>query len=281
MTARLPDYFALDRYAISAADVVRLAFRCEPSQIHANVLLTPIWSHEVFLEVASLQETVTPERVYTLHYHGSPFTLIRSGVGAPLAGDAMLALGCTPCQCVLFVGSVGGLSSGIRIGDLLVPAESVSGDGFSSYLAEGQLRPDCFLAAAAPDFALVSRLRQIAAPLCVASDAALLEGRVFSSDSIMAQFHHLDEMVNSHGCIGIEMETAAVFRAARLIGIPAAALLQISDVAPDSKSLFSGRTEAEQQRRKQLRRDLVSRIAIEALVGSGTAPSRFDASHSR
>jgi purine-nucleoside phosphorylase len=169
----------------------------------------------------------------------------------------------------------------MRIGDLILPAESVSGDGFSSYLAAGQLRPDCFLAPARPDPELLSRLRQIAAPLCVESDAALLEGRVFSSDSIVAQFHHLDEMVNSHGCIGIEMETAAVFRAARLVGIPAAALLQISDVAPDSKSLFSGRTEAEQQRRQQLRRELVSRIVIEALVGPATTPSRFGAAQSQ
>lgn len=278
MPTRLPDYFALDRYAISAVDVVRMAFRCEPSQIDANVLMTPIWSHEVFLNVATLQETVTPERVYTLDYNGSPFTLIRCGVGAPLAGDAMLALGCTPCRRVLFVGSVGGLLWGMRIGDLLVPAESVSGDGFSSYLAAGQLQPDCFLAAAAPDLELLSRLRQIAAPLCVASGAALLDGKVFSSDSIVAQFHHLDEMVSRYGCIGIEMETAAVFRAAQLVGIPAAALLQISDVAPDNKSLFSGRTETEQQRRRQLRRELVSRIAIEALVGPATTPIRFDSS---
>lgn len=270
MTARLPDYFALERYAVSAADVVRLAFRCDPAQIHANVLMTPIWSHEIFLDVATLREMVTPERVVTLDYNGSPFTLIRTGVGAPLAGDAMLALGCTPCRRVLFVGSVGGLSSGMRIGDLLVPAESVSGDGFSSYLAAGQLRPDCFLTPARPDPELLRRLRQIAAPLCVERDAALLDGRVFSSDSIVAQFHHLDEMVNAHGCIGIEMETAAVFRAAHLVGIPAAALLQISDVAPDRKSLFSGRTEAEQQRRRQLRRELVSRIAIEALAGPAT-----------
>ena len=85
-------------------------------------------------------------------------------------------------------------------------------------------------------------------------------------------------MVSSLACIGIEMETAAVFRDARLAGILAAALLQVSDVAPDCKSLFAGRTEAEQQRRQQLQRELVSRIVIEALVGPATTPSRFDAS---
>lgn len=278
MKSRLPGYFFLERFAISAADVVRFAFRCDPSQIHANVLMTPIWSHEVFLEVATLQEIVTPERVMTLHHHGRPFTLIRTGVGAPLAGDAMLALGCTPCRRVLFVGSVGGLSGGMHIGDLMLPSESVSGDGFSSYLAAGQLKPDCFLTPARPDLELLARLRQIAAPLCGESDVALLDGRVFSTDSIVAQFHHLDEMADLHGCIGVEMETAAVFRAAGLVGIPAAALLQISDVASDHKSLFSGRSEADRQRRQQLRRGLLSRIAIETLVGPAATPSRVDPS---
>ena len=51
-----------------------------------------------------------------------------------------------------------------------------------------------------------------------------------------------------------------------LVGIPAAALLQISDVIPDRKSLFSGRTDAEHERRRRLRRTLLSRIALEGLM---------------
>src|SRR5512136_2723400 len=136
MTGRLPDHFALEKYAISAEDVVRLGLRCDPSSICENVLITPLWRQETFLGIAELAETVTPEVVYTLRYRGRLVTLIRSGIGAPQTGDAMLALACTPCKRVVFVGSVGGLVSGMRIGDLMIPTESISGDGFCRYLSD-------------------------------------------------------------------------------------------------------------------------------------------------
>lgn len=266
MTGRLPDYFGLDRFSISADDIVRLAFRCDPSRIHRDVLVTPIWSHETFLTVADLDEIVTPETVYSLRYSGTPVTLIRSGVGAPLTGDAILALACTPCARVVFVGSVGGLLPEMAIGDLIVASESVSGNGFSSYLPKGPLGPVSFLSTAMADPGLTNSIELLGMPLCRDHGASLTKGKVFSTDSIVAQFHHLEEIVHGHGCLGIEMETAAVFRAAALIGIPAAALLQISDVTLDKKSLFSGRTEADQRRRSHLRQHLLSRIALDALV---------------
>ena len=39
----LPDYFDLDKYAISPVDVARLLLRCEPEEIRENVVITPIW----------------------------------------------------------------------------------------------------------------------------------------------------------------------------------------------------------------------------------------------
>jgi purine-nucleoside phosphorylase len=266
MSGRIPGYFNLDRYGICDADIQKGTFGCDASRMHADVLITPCWSPEVFLEAATLEETVKPELVYTLRYNDRPLTLIRPGIGAPRAADAMLALGCGPCRRAVFVGSVGGLSRGMRIGDLLLPTESVSGDGFSSYLSEGPLAPRWFLAPAQPDPRMQERLRRIAQSLCPEHGASLAEGRVFSSDSIVAQFQHVDEIVGRHGCIGIEMETAAVFRAARLVGISVGALFQISDVTPAGKSLYSGRTEEDQTRRKRLRQALVSRIVLEALT---------------
>jgi purine-nucleoside phosphorylase len=72
-------------------------------------------------------------------------------------------------------------------------------------------------------------------------------------------------MVGRFGCIGIEMETAAVFRAARLVGITAAALLQFSDVIPARKSLFAGRTPLERERRREVRKTVLAQAAVNAL----------------
>lgn len=266
MIGRLPEYFALDRYSVSANDVVRMVLRCDPSRIQANVLMTPVWGHETFLDLAALEETVTSDAVYTLRYRGELVTLVRSGIGAPQTGEAMLALACAPCRRVVFVGSVGGLLPGMRIGDLVLPTESVSGDGFCKYLSQGPLAGQDVLGTATPHRELQGTLRRLSNRFCAEQSASVLTGRVFSVDSIVAQFHHLDEIVGGHQCIGVEMETAAVFRVGAMVGVSAGALLQISDVIPDRKSLFSGRTEAEQQRRKNLRRTLLSRIALETLM---------------
>ena len=62
------------------------------------------------------------------------------------------------------------------------------------------------------------------------------------------------------------METASAFRAASLVGIPIAALLQISDVPVLSKSLFSGRTIEERDRRTVIRQTILARILLDTLV---------------
>ncbi len=266
MTGRLPGYFALDRYGITAEDVVRLALHCEPGAICEDVLITPIWSQDSFLDVASLVETVTPDTVFTLEYEGSRVTLIRSGIGAPQTGDMMLALACTPCRRVVFVGSVGGLVPGMRIGDLMIPTASVSGDGFSRYLSAESATWAGTPGIASPEPSVIEKLRNLCRLQAEGTGATLHEGRVFSTDSIVAQFHHLGEISGGLGCIGIEMETAAVFRTAAMTGISAGALLQISDVIPDRKSLFSGRDEADRQRRQAIRRGLLSRVALDTLT---------------
>ncbi|MDM7993105.1 MAG: hypothetical protein QUS11_07300 [Candidatus Fermentibacter sp.] len=266
MTGRLPGYFALDRYSITADDVVRLAMHCGPSAILPSVLMTPVWSLDDFLDAADLVGTVTPDTVFTLEYEGSRVTLIRSGIGAPQTSDMMLALACTPCTRVVFVGSAGGLVPGMRIGDLLLPTASVAGDGFSRYLSDGSVAWAGPPGAATPDPAVLENLRSLCRLHSEGIDTTVHEGRVFSTDSIVAQFHHLGEMTHDLGCTGIEMETAAVFRAAALTGISAGALLQISDVIPDRKSLFSGRDETDRQRRRSLRRGVLARAALGALV---------------
>ncbi|MDE3053489.1 MAG: hypothetical protein KGJ70_06360 [Gemmatimonadota bacterium] len=264
--SRLPAYFDLDRYGIAPADVTRLVLGCEPGWIHPDVVLTPVWHLEAMLDGATLVETVTPKRVFNFTYNGRPFTVVRSGIGAPMAGDAVLALGCSACTRLVFTGSVGGLVPGMAIGHLVLATGAVAGDGFSNYLAPGPLAPTAFLTAAAPDAELTARLGALADAAGRAHGVSLTRGRVFSGDALVAQFHHLPGIVRDHGCIGIEMEVAAVFRAAALTGIRAAALLQLSDVSADGKSLFAGRSEQEQARKWDLRRRILAPLLLDAIV---------------
>ncbi|MBN1646949.1 MAG: hypothetical protein JW874_02850 [Spirochaetales bacterium] len=75
----------------------------------------------------------------------------------------------------------------------------------------------------------------------------------FSIDTVFAQFAFLDE-IQALGCNVIEMETAAAFRAAEIAGISLAALFSVSDNILNKKSLVSGRTPAEREYRRMVKK---------------------------
>lgn len=263
------DFLQLEKYHISPVDVTRMVFRCAPEVIHADVILAPWWKAEIFDLWADQITTVTPNVLYEMVFQGKLISFVHSGVGAPQAGDAVLALSCTPCERILFTGSVGGLRPDMLVGDLMIPEFSYAGDGFCRYLQAGFPTKDCFLERNAPDEGLSSALSRVTFPLARQAGVTLHTGPVFSIDTILAQFSILDEIANKLGCIGIEMETAAVFKAARMVGIPAAALFSVSDVPVKNQTLFAGRLPAEQDHRKEIRSKVLAKALLECLQDPG------------
>lgn len=226
----------------------------------------PFWSVDIFTQVATNITEIVQGSVYQLEYQGQLVSLVRSGIGAPQTGDVILALGGTSCEEVVFTGSVGGLGNGIQIGDLVVVEKAFSGDGFSRYLDTEVSPSDCFLEPVEPDWDLTERIQTCAMETCRDRTIPLHRGAIFSTDSILAQFFRLDYLVNDLQCIGIEMETAAVFRAAKLLGIRAGALLQVSDVPQQSKSIYAGRTEEEMERRRSIRKDVLAQVVLSSVL---------------
>jgi len=265
----LLSFLQLDRHNIKAEDVVRTYLGCAPDEIHQKVIITPTWGVRI-LE-GHVESIVTvfegfSSAVWEVQYAGERISIIRSGMGAPFAGDTVLALSCTPCETLLFAGSAGGLVSAMQIGDLLIAQESVCGDGFCRYL-EPEIAPrDCFHDTITPDADLTRRLTQVATEISSEHSIPLHSGKIFSTSSILAQFFRADDLVQRCDCIGIEMETAATFKAAGLVGIKAGALLQISDVIPLGKSLFAGRTEEEMDELKRIRDAILPKILLESIV---------------
>jgi purine-nucleoside phosphorylase len=152
------------------------------------------------------------------------------------------------------------------IGDFVVVEKSLSADGFTRYLGDHPAAPDRFLADTWPDPDLTATLAKAADSICKHHGVALHSGAVVSVDSIIAQFTRMDRWTAEKSLVGVEMETAATFEAARLSGIKAAALLQVSDVVPTRKTLFSGRTEKDSQRRQWARRTVLPGIVLSTLA---------------
>lgn len=270
MNSRLPEYFQLERYNITPDDIVRTALHCDPDSIQAKAIVTPLWNTDIFASHLDGITEVSEGIVYELEYHEQLITLIRSGVGAPLTGDVILALGCTPCERVIFTGSVGGLDTSMKIGDLMIPEKSLCGDGFSRYLGPNVQTGDCFLQPTEPDSKLQAIIRKHTSRFCEREFVPLHLGTVFSTDNVIAQFFRLDYLVKNFHCIGIEMETSSVFKASKLVHISASALLQVSDVIPANKSLFSGRTKEDMERRSFIRERILAKAVLDSIIDDAT-----------
>lgn len=255
-------------------DLCANLFGIPAKKIHENVILSPGWEPEAMPALGTMEFLGTAPlfgyKLWNIEKDGIHLTWIRAGFGAPAVMDAALILGSSPCRRILFVSSIGALHSGVRIGDLILPEFSVSGDGASRYIAGSELHTNILGEKAYPDAALLARLQTVTAAVCEERNAAWHSARAFCTDTIFAQHPHIPA-IQEMGCDALDMESAAVFHAARLSGIAAAALLSVSDNMAEGKSLmFSGRgySEEDAMYRRFVRRTLMPEIILRVFRNS-------------
>jgi len=261
----------IEGYGVKRGEICLQALGLAPDLVKENVILAPWWEPGVFEDFGSVEVIGTANSIkkWLVSKDYKELTYIQCGIGAPVTIDTVLALGLTRAKKILFVGSVGALDPTIGIGDIVIPEYSVCGDGASRYIAGQQLTGgDVFGERAYPDAELNEVLKSAAGRICAEHHVRLHAGRNFSIDTIFAQFAHLDEIM-AMGCNVIEMETAAAFRAARLVNIRMAALFSVSDNTVQKKSLIGGRTREEIEYRRQVRRAIFPKI-IWDFFGQGT-----------
>ena len=235
---------------------------CNPNLIREFVVIAPFWKPAIFADSFDDIIPLVNDMAWDIIAGSFKFTYIRTSIGAPRTGDTILALGLSKCKNALFIGSVGALASKMGIGDVIIPEYSIAGDGYSRYLTDRTLKEnDCFTEKILPDAGLYSKLGDAINNLSETDEINIHKGRVFSIDTIFAQFAHIDE-IRGYGCNYIEMETAAFFRASAVTGINAAALLQVSDNTITNKSLYSGRTENDQAYRKNVREKFFPKVIL-------------------
>lgn len=251
------------RFGSSAEDACKRILGVLPDSVEERVILAPWWEPEIFDSFDEIRQLSVSEshavKVWSVKHAGLFATYIKTGIGAAVLMDVVLALGISRCRKIIFTGSAGALDNSIDIGDIVIPEFSVCGDGASRYLAGDKLAEDAFLKKAFPSVELTQMLRCSAEKICQTGQVGLHSGRVYSVDTIFAQFAYIDEIIGL-GCNIIEMETAAAFRAAALAGIEITALFSVSDNIIRKKSLMSGRESEEIAYRKRVRRELFPQI---------------------
>jgi len=252
----------MKRFGSIEWDICEHGLRVAPDCIQDNVVIAPWWEPSALPGLGEVDRLSPPDHtagVWNIKNDTSEITYIKTGIGAPLFLERLLPLGVTKCKRVIFIGSAGSLDPGIRIGDIVIPEYSVCGDGASRYLASDDLTHDVFGEKAYPDYGMFNTAVAETTRICIENHVNWHIGKTFSIDTVTAQFAHIDTIV-SLGCNVIEMETAAAFRAAKLMGIPLIALFSVSDNTVMNKSLVSGRTAEEMEYRRFTRREIFPKI---------------------
>jgi purine-nucleoside phosphorylase len=246
-------------------------------KIQEHVVITPGWGPEKVpglgkAELISSSGTLFSSfKVWNIKNDDIEITYINTGFGAPVLMDALLSLGMSNCKNIIFISSVGALDSKIGIGDLVIPEYSICGDGASRYIASDQLGSDVFGEKAYPDMPLLKQLKMETENICKGNHVKWHMGKTFCTDTIFAQFAHMDQIIGM-GCNTVDMETAVAFRAAKLMKKPLAALFSVSDNTTANKSLMSERPQDEIDHRKFVRGELLPKIILN-LIKAGRRTS--------
>lgn len=249
----------------SEQDIFKHKLKIDIDDIRDNVIIAPSWEPSVLADLGEAKlispSNTSGAKVWNISNNRIEATFLRTEVTSPHLLQRMLPLGITDCKKIIFVGSVGSLDENIDIGDIILPKYAVCGDGASRYIASDDLKYDVFGEKVYPDSILLDKAMLETTRICKENNVKWHWGKTFSIDTEIAEYVHIDTIINM-GCNSLEMETAAAFRAAKLMKIPLIAILVVSDNSLTKKSLLSGRTQDEMLRYNFVTKEIVSKIIM-------------------
>ncbi len=168
-----------------------------------------------------------PYRLFTsrMHVHrigeAGPFALVGPMVGAPYAVMLLETLAAWGVRHFFFLGWCGAVSAAVKTGDLLVPTAALIDEGTSVHYREpGLLPPVSYPAPSAVD-----RIKELLAHDPCRQHA----GTVWTTDAIFRETPAKIRRFQAEGALAVDMETSALFSAARFRGVDLGGLLVVSD----------------------------------------------------
>lgn len=193
-------------------------FGIKKEQVKKNCVLLPFLSKGILSRFEI--NNFTRAKLYASGSNDD-FTLIHTGMGAGLVGDAVLHLSGTACRNIILFGSCGLVDErkGLSIGSLVSPFKSYAYESFSQLLLEKKMKPKVFYAEKRlfDDFIRFDRKSGIKAVTLATISSLKLEEEMFGC-------------FDKKAIEAVDMECSAFFSAAEFCGINAIALLYISDI---------------------------------------------------
>jgi DeoD family purine-nucleoside phosphorylase len=198
--------------------------RAEPGDLAESVLLPGDPRRATYIAENFFQDArlVTKERGmlgYTGTYKGMPVSVQATGMGCPSAAivtEELIQLG---ARNLLRVGTCGGYSRELRLGDLVVATAATPNDGTVASITQG------LPYAPAAHFDVVHAAHHAAE----SAGRRTFVGPIVSSDLFYDPEDEPARLWGELGVLAVEMEAAAIFTLAAMHGVRAGCLLTVSD----------------------------------------------------
>lgn len=148
------------------------------------------------------------------------FTLIHSGLGPALTGDAALYLKDTGCKNVILFGSCGLLAenNGLGIGSLISPLKAYSLESFSRMLSDQDIASDAYY----PD-------KKLLEDFISSANGAIKQISCATVSSLKLEEERKDTWLKQ-GIEAVDMECSAFFAAASHSGFRSIAIFYVTDI---------------------------------------------------
>ena len=167
---------------------------------------------------------------FTGTFNGIPISVQAVGMGVPSAAIYYTELiRFYGVQTLIRVGSCGGLSESVELGDIICATGAGTDSAAIQTLNNGLMLP------AVPSWDLLSSAMSVAEE----KEIAVRPGPVFTSDLFYGPSTKIFGELGARGILGVEMEVAGLFTIAALEGVKALALLTVSDDIVRNKVMSS------------------------------------------
>ena len=202
-----------------------------------------------YLENPRLVNTVRNIFAYTGIYKGKEVTVMASGMGMPSIGIYSYELyNVYNVDTIIRIGSCGAYTTELNLYDLILVNASYSTSNYA-YDQNG-----CTDKVLYPSLELNKKIEETAEKLTY----PIHKGTIYSSDvfySAVADYKKLNE---EHNCLGVEMESFALFHNANVLGKKAACILTVSD------NLVTKEETSSEERQNSFKKMMV--LALESIL---------------
>lgn len=180
---------------------------------------------EEFLDDARLVNEERGMLGYTGSYEGHPVSVQSTGMGTPSASiviEELIGLG---AERLIRIGTCGGLSPSLHLGDTVIALSAVPADGTSRHYTDGEPHaPTC-------DFGLTHGAIHAAKGLGIRPHVGLIA----TSDTFYDPDGGRHLRWAERGVLAVEMEAAALFTIGALRAVKTACILTVSDLVAETQ----------------------------------------------